>query len=89
MEAKSVSTGIAIVVLDRGFVYVGQATIDGDWCVINKAQNIRQWGTTRGLGELVNGPLKDTKLDPVGTVLAPMRAVISVIDVKADKWNLS
>lgn len=48
MEHKSVLSGTAIVVLDRGFVYVGQVTIDGDWCVITDAQNVRRWGTTRG-----------------------------------------
>ena len=89
METKTVMQGAAIVVLDRGFVYVGNVTIDGDWCVIEKAQNIRVWGTTKGLGELVSGPTKDTKLDPVGTVRAPMRAVISIIDTKAEAWKLA
>lgn len=89
MEQRSVLSGTAIVVLDRGFVYVGQVTIDSDWCVITNARNIRRWGTTRGLGELVDGPLQDTVLDPVGTVRAPMRAVISVIDAKDNKWNNS
>jgi hypothetical protein len=88
MEHKCVLSGTAIVVLDRGFVYIGKVTIEDDWCVITSAKNIRVWGTTKGLGELVNGPTKDTKLDTVGTVRAPMRAVISVIDVSADKWTL-
>lgn len=86
MEQKCVLRGPAIVVLDRGFVYIGNVEIDGDWCVITDAKNIRVWGTTDGLGELVNGPTKTTKLDSVGTVRAPMRAVISVIDVDASKW---
>ena len=89
METKTVMQGAAIVVLDRGFVYVGNVTIDGDWCVIERAQNIRVWGTTKGLGELVSGPTKETKLDPVGTVRAPMRAVISIIDTKAEAWKLA
>lgn len=87
MEHKCVLTGPAIVVLDRGFVYVGNVTVDGDWCLIQNAKNIRVWGTTNGLGELVNGPTPKTKLDAVGNVRVPMRAVISVIDVKAEKWN--
>jgi len=46
------------------------------------------WGTTKGLGELaLNGPLPNTKLDVVGTVRAPARAVISMIDTEATKWN--
>ncbi len=87
MEHNCVLHGTAIVVLDRGFVYVGQVTVDGDWCLIENARNIRVWGTTKGLGELVNGPTASTKLDTVGNVRAPLRAVISIIDAKADKWN--
>ena len=88
MKCKKVLSGFAIVVLDRGFVYVGDAEISGDWCVITDARNIRYWGTTKGLGELAqNGPTSKTKLDAVGTVRAPMRAVISVIDTEQDKWT--
>ena len=88
MEKKCVLTGFAIVVLDRGFVYVGDTTINGDWCVIQNAQNIRVWGTTKGLGELaLGGPTKSTKLDAVGTVRAPLRAVIHTIDTEAKKWS--
>ena len=89
MDRKCILTGMAIVVLDRGFVYIGDVTVDGDWCLIANAKNIRVWGTTNGLGELVDGPTKNTKLDVVGNVRAPLRAVISIIDVKADKWNIS
>lgn len=78
---------VKIVVLDRGFVYVGRVELTPDFAIIRNAKNIRIWGTTKGLGELVGGPLKDTKLDPVGTVRAPMRAVISLIDVAGDKWT--
>ena len=79
---------IKIVVLDRGFVYVGQVLQEDDFYVIKNAKNIRQWGTTKGLGELVSGPLANTKLDNVGTVRAPSRALISLIDVEQAKWNL-
>ena len=88
MENKNVLTGFAIVVLDRGFVYVGKTEVDDSWCVITGARNIRQWGTARGLGELaLNGPQPKTVLDMAGTVRAPMRAVISLIDADAAKWT--
>ena len=88
MEKKEVLSGYAIVVLDRGFVYVGTAEVDSDWCIITNARNIRAWGTTQGLGELAtNGPTESTKLDIIGTVRAPMRAVISIIDTEESKWN--
>jgi hypothetical protein len=79
-----------IVVLDRGFVYVGSVALEGDWCVIKGASNIRYWGTTKGLGELaLEGPKSGTKLDPVGTVRAPMRAVIAIIDTETQLWTRS
>ncbi len=88
MEKKTVLSGFSIVVLDRGFVYVGHVEHDGDWCVIKNARNIRRWGTQHGLGELaLQGPQSETKLDDVGTVRAPARAVISLIDTEAAKWN--
>ena len=81
---------IKIAVLDRGFVYIGHIAIpdDGQMLVITHAKNIRVWGTTKGLGELVSGPTPSTKLDNVGTVRVPFRALISLIDVEQDKWKL-
>ena len=88
MEKRETLSGFAIVVLDRGFVYVGNVDIDESWCVITNAKNIRYWGTTAGLGELVQGgPTDKTRMDVVGTVRCPMRAVISVLDTEAAKWN--
>src|SRR3990167_6610362 len=88
MKTEQVLKGFAIVVLDRGFVYVGQTEITDDWFVITGARNIRYWGTKEGLGELaLKGPQKETKLDQVGVVRAPMRAVISVIDTSEALWT--
>lgn len=77
-----VITGQHIVVLDRGFVYVGDVSIDGDWLTIANAKNIRIYGTDDGLGELRNGPTPKTKLDEVGSVIAPLRALIHFIPCK-------
>lgn len=88
MELTTALEGYAIVVVDRGFVYVGHTKCDKDWCVITDARNIRKWGTTEGLGELARlGPQKDTKLDLVGTVRVPHGMVNHVIDTEADKWK--
>ena len=88
MQEERVMRGFAIVVADRGFVYVGEAAIGEEWCVLSSARNVRCWGTTRGLGELaLNGPTDKTKMDDVGTVRIPMRAVISVIDTVGEKWT--
>jgi hypothetical protein len=81
-HVKSQPSGQHIVVLDRGFVYVGDIALNDEWVHISNAQNIRTWGTKSGLGELRNGPLSETKLDPCGVVLAPRRALISLIPCK-------
>ena len=88
MQSQAVLKGFGIVVLDRGFVYVGETMHDGEWCIIRNAVNIRYWGTKRGLGQLaLEGPTPETILDPVGTVRAPARAVISILDTDAKLWK--
>lgn len=87
-DAVSVPEGdVKIAVLDRGFVYIGRVSEEGDTVILRNAKNIRIWGTTKGLGELVNGPLSSTKLDDVGTVRVPKRALIHMIDVVESKWK--
>ena len=77
-----------IVILDRGFVYVGDVSISDGWVVISNAKNVRRWGTSKGLGELAKtGPLKDSVIDPAGLVRAPMRALIGLIECEASSWT--
>lgn len=69
-----------IIVADKGWVFVGNCIDNEDGSVtINNAQNIRRWGTTRGLGELINGALPDTKYDPYGTVRCVPIVTINVV----------
>lgn len=70
-----------IVVAQRGWVFVGEVSTDGDDLVIKRAKNIRRWGTTKGLGELVDGPLADTVVDDYGTVRLPSVTVVARLDV--------
>lgn len=74
--------GQNIVVLDRGFVYVGNVRDEGDYVIITNAKNIRVWGTKNGLGELRNGPLSSTILDIVDEVRACKHAVQHMIPCK-------
>ncbi len=69
-----------ILVLQRGWVVVGDWSQDGSEVALRNASVIRRWGSTKGLGELRNGPLKDTVLDPVGTVRCHELAVVMSID---------
>jgi hypothetical protein len=68
-----------IVVADRGWVFVGDCEDNEDGTVtIRNARNIRQWGTTKGLGELVDGPTAKTIHDSYGEVRCTPIVQISV-----------
>ena len=79
--------GARIVVLQRGWVVAGMVVREGQDLVITGAKVIRRWGTSKGLGELVDGPLTGTTLDDAGTVRAHVLGVVLMIDVDAEKWG--
>ena len=84
---ESTDEGVNIVVLERGFVYVGYVRLAGDFLYITQAKNIRRWGTSKGLGELSNGPLSSTAIDTVGDIKAPVRALIHLIKAQEGSWK--
>lgn len=73
--------GKQIVVIDNGFVHVGDCSSKDGFLRIDNCKNIRVWGTQRGLGELINGPLKSTTFDPCGVVLVPLSRVVFFMEV--------
>lgn len=89
-EMPIVHTGdIKIVVLQRGLVYVGRFTRNGNDCQLANAYCIRVWGTTKGLQELVNGITSSTKLDKCeGLVEFDWLTVVHTITVNQSNWNL-
>jgi hypothetical protein len=72
----------SILVLWYGWVVVG--IWDKKAKRLADAQVIRQWGTTRGIGELRNGPLPETILDPLGDIYIPRKPIL-VIEAKGWK----
>lgn len=79
---------IKIVVLQRGWVYIGRFSRIGNDCKLANAFCIRTWGTTKGLQELVNGATSSTKLDKCeGLVEFDWLTVIHTITVNASKWT--
>lgn len=77
-----------IVVLQRGWVAVGQYYRNGTECRLENASTIRRWGTTKGLGELaLNGPTSDTKLDKSGTISFHLGAEVCRMDCKTSNWS--
>lgn len=79
---------VKIVVLQRGWVVVGEYTHNATEATLENAAVIRTWGTTKGLGELaLDGPTSSTKLDKAGTIRFERLTSVLVIDVAEDsKW---
>lgn len=71
--------GFYIVVLDQGFVYVGDCAFGERYLTISNARNVRKFGTENGLGQLRNGPTGRTVLDEAGTVVVPVGRVVHLL----------
>jgi hypothetical protein len=78
-----------IVILQRGWVMVGKLERSGSECKLHQASVIRNWGTTKGLGEIAEaGPKKETQLDPCnGIVEFDYLTVVATISVNESKWQ--
>lgn len=66
-----------IVVVQAGWVLIGDVAESAKFVEVSNASVIRVWGTERGLGQIaLTGPTKDTILDPCGEVSVPVHAVL-------------
>jgi len=77
-----------ILILQRGWVMVGNLAQDGENYELTGASVIRRWGTTKGLGQLAaEGPQPNTVLDPIPTAVQihPL-TVIARIHCAGDAW---
>jgi hypothetical protein len=76
-----------IAVLSNGWVLVGVVEDDNEQALVfSTAATIRVWGTTKGIGQLAQGPLSATKVD-----LIPMRTKVEkralLFDFEATGWE--
>lgn len=78
---------IRIVILQRGFVVVGSVAREENEIVISRCSVIRQWGTTKGLGELRSGPTRKTVLDPIGVWRVHPLGIVGQVDVDEATWS--
>ena len=78
---------LRIVIGQRGWVWIGHLEADGDAVTLTNARCIRKWGTTKGLGELVDGPTEQTFLDPAGTVRLHALAIVASYDASEEGWK--
>lgn len=87
--SKEFDGDIKIVVLQRGWVYIGRFERNGNDCKLHNAYNIRSWGTTKGLPELVNGATPSTKLDKCeGIVEFDWLTIVHTITCNAKAWEM-
>ncbi|MBC2712658.1 MAG: hypothetical protein HGJ94_17225 [Desulfosarcina sp.] len=76
-----------IVILPRGWVFVGKYTEDGEYGTLNQASIVRKWGTARSLAQIAeDGPMDPTVLDECPTVRFNTCKVIATIDCVAEMW---
>ena len=85
---KIAPTKIQIVVLQRGWVVIGRFTQIKQECHLTGAYVIRQWGTSKGLGELASeGEKTNTKLEKCPDIHFHELTVVMRMDVDEEKWN--
>ena len=58
--------GFCVVVLDRGFIYIGELIISKDYAIIKNARNLRRWSSNKGLMWHVENGKEDTTIDGTG-----------------------
>jgi hypothetical protein len=81
------SDGMCIVILQRGWVVVGDYWTDGEYAGIHGGNVIRVWGTSKGLGQLqLEGPTPSTILDPVGPMRWHVLSQVAVMPTDAALW---
>ena len=88
VQTKQFDGPTKIVILQRGWVMIGRMEKNGSECKLHNASVIRNWGTTKGLGEIAgNGPTTTTKLDKCnGLVEFDSLTVVATISVDESKW---
>lgn len=90
---KTKKEDIRIVVLQRGWVLVGRYSEQGDRGYLDGGHVIRRWGTDKGLGQLVAGPVTNGKCAPTvldkchGRVEFLLGTTILMLNVEAATWS--
>ena len=90
VRADSVSVAATrkqIVVLQRGWIVVGDVEKTPEEVKISNCSVIRNWGTTKGLGEIAeDGPTAKTVLDKCPDVMVHPLTVVMLMNINESKW---
>lgn len=86
--ANFVETKKQIVVLQRGWVVVGDIEKTESEVNITNCSVVRVWGTSNGLGELAEkGATIKTKLDPSPSITVHPLSVVLYMNVNESNWK--
>lgn len=76
-----------IVVLQRGWIVVGDVNKSENEVTIKNCSVIRVWGTSKGIGEIAeNGATDKTKLDSCPDIIVHPLSVVLYMNVNMSKW---
>lgn len=83
-----VETTKQIIVLQRGWVVVGDVEKTEAEVKITNCSIIRVWGTSKGLGELAeSGATSKTRLDPCPSLAVHPLSVVLYMNVNESNWK--
>jgi hypothetical protein len=86
--SKNTKPDIRLVILQRGWVFVGHFEQHGARCRLTGASCVRRWGTTKGLGELAQaGKLPNTVLDATPPVEFHELGIVATVQCDPAKWG--
>lgn len=78
---------VRILIVPGSWNFVGYYRVEGEHVVLYNAHCVRDWGTTKGLGELTGGPTKQTVLDPSGIFVTLEKGLPGSILCDAKAWQ--
>ena len=84
-KSPNYDSDIRIVVLQRGWIHIGRYIRKENGQVeLHNSYNIQNWGTTKGLGQLCNGPTPKTILNKNEGIIY-FREELEVFSMAVDK----
>lgn len=91
LEESAIHNGeeIRIVILQRGWIVIGNYYQKDSKCWIENGYVIRQWGTSEGLGQLaIEGKQENTVLDKIPKTEFHELTIVASMVCDKEKWKL-
>lgn len=87
-EQGQIEFGLNLVVVDNGFVYVGNTVYQEGYYIVTDCANVQKAGTERGFGQIAfDGPTNSTVLDRSPHILIPANRVCHLMKCVDEKWS--